>query len=193
MRPHNSSTQLEDLMNVTALRALLTPVLAARHLELDDLVVVPAGKRSLLRVTVDGDGPLGKGPTLDEIAVATRAVSDALDSSPVVGDGSYVLEVSSRGVGTPLSKPAHWRRNVGRLVRVLVDGQSRTGRIIASDDEGVTIEADGSTDTFAYARLAKAAVQVELNRKPDPDLDDVGEADDDIDVDATAVADEEEN
>jgi ribosome maturation factor RimP len=193
MRPHNSSTQLEDLMNVTALRALLTPVLAARHLELDDLVVVPAGKRSLLRVTVDGDGPLGKGPTLDEIAVATRAVSDALDSSPVVGDGSYVLEVSSRGVGTPLSKPAHWRRNVGRLVRVLVDGQSRTGRIIASDDEGVTIEADGSTDTFAYARLAKAAVQVELNRKPDPDLDDVGEADDDIDVVATAVADEEEN
>ena len=35
-------------MNVTALSALLNPVLAGHGLELDALVVVPAGKRSLL-------------------------------------------------------------------------------------------------------------------------------------------------
>ena len=78
-------------MNVAALRALLEPVLADRGLELDDLVVVGAGSRSVLRISVDGDGPKGRGPLLDEVADATRAVSDALDESALTGTQSYVL------------------------------------------------------------------------------------------------------
>ncbi len=170
-------------MNVAALTALLTPVLAGHGLELDDLTVVPAGKRSLLRVTVDGDGPLGKGPTLDEIAVVTRAVSDALDAAPVTGTAPYVLEVSSRGVGRPLTRPAHWRRNRGRLVQVSVDGRTLTGRIVESDNDTVTLDVDGTLVTHPYAGLGKPTVQVELNRKPDPDLDEVGDADDSDDAD----------
>ncbi len=165
-------------MNVTALAALLAPVLAGHGLELDDLTVIPAGKRSLVRVTVDGDGPLGLGPTLDEIAVASRAVSAALDESPVTGHAPYVLEVSSRGVGRPLTRPAHWRRNRGRLVAVTSDGSTITGRIGDSDDDGVTLTVDQEARTYPYVGIAKATVQVELNRKPDPALDDVGEDDD---------------
>lgn len=162
-------------MNVTALSAMLTPVLAGHGLELDDLTVVPAGKRSLLRVTVDGDGSLGTGPTLDEIAVATRAVSEALDASPLTGSGPYVLEVSSRGVGKPLTRPAHWRRNLSRLVQVGVENVTLTGRIVDCTEDGVTLDVDGVVGTFPYAALSKPTVQVELNRKPDPGLDDVGE------------------
>lgn len=171
-------------MFVTALSALLTPVLARNGLELDDLTVVAAGKRSLLRVTVDGDGPLGKGPTLDEIAVATRAVSDALDASPLTGSAPYVLEVSSRGVGRPLAKPAHWRRNRGRLVQAGVDGAPVTGRIVDCDDGAVTLDVDGELRTYPYETLARPAVQVELNRKPDPgelDQDDAGDGNEDED------------
>ncbi|HET7724265.1 MAG TPA: ribosome maturation factor RimP [Propionibacteriaceae bacterium] len=160
-------------MNVARLRALLEPVLADRGLELDDLVVVGAGARSILRITVDGDGPHGRGPLLDEVADATRAVSDALDESDATGSQPYVLEVSSRGVGAPLTKPAHWRRNTGRLVAVTrSDGTKVTGRIVATTEEGATLTVDGTPQPLSYSDVKRAAVQVELNRPHDPDLDD---------------------
>ncbi|MHB1008914.1 MAG: ribosome maturation factor RimP [Propionibacteriaceae bacterium] len=160
-------------MNVARLRALLEPVLADRGLELDDLVVVGAGARSVLRITVDGDGPQGKGPLLDEVADATRAVSDALDASDATGTQPYVLEVSSRGVGAPLAKPAHWRRNAGRLVAVTrTDGTKVTGRIAATTDTEATLTVEGSPQVVPYSEVKRAAVQVELNRPHDPELDD---------------------
>jgi ribosome maturation factor RimP len=160
-------------MNVARLRALLEPVLTDRGLELDDLVVVGAGARAVLRITVDGDGPQGRGPLLDEVADATRAVSDALDASDATGTQPYVLEVSSRGVGAPLAKPAHWRRNLGRLVAVtLTDGTKLTGRITATSDDDATLVVDGSAQVVPYGEVKRAVVQVELNRPHDPDIDD---------------------
>lgn len=174
-------------MNVTALSALLTPVLAGYGLELDDLTVVPAGRRSLLRVTVDGDGTHGRGPTLDEIHVASRAVSDALDASPLTGNAPYVLEVSSRGVGKPLTRPAHWRRNQGRLVALTTAGEAVTGRIVVSDESGVTLDVDQTKRTFAYGDLSRAVVKVELNRKADPSLDDEDAQDEDAEIDTDEI------
>jgi len=163
-------------MNVAALRALLEPVLADRGLELDDLVVVGAGSRSVLRISVDGDGPKGRGPLLDEVADATRAVSDALDESALTGTQSYVLEVSSRGVGAPLTKPAHWRRNTGRLVLVTrADGSKLTGRITATTDTGVTLSGDGAEAVVAFSDVKRAAVKVELNRPAEVEFDDIAD------------------
>ena len=163
-------------MNVAALRALLEPVLADRGLELDDLVVVGAGSRSVLRISVDGDGPKGRGPLLDEVADATRAVSDALDESDLTGTQAYVLEVSSRGVGAPLIKSAHWRRNTGRLVLVTrADGSRLTGRITATTDTGVTLSGDGAEAVVAFSDVKRAAVQVELNRPAEVELDDIAD------------------
>lgn len=163
-------------MNVAALRALLEPVLADRGLELDDLQVIGAGSRSVLRVTVDGDGPHGRGPLLDEVADATRAVSDALDESELTGSRPYVLEVSSRGVGAPLLTPAHWRRNTGRLVTVTrVDGTQVTGRIAAATDAEATLSGDAEPTVVGFDTVKRAVVQVELNRPHDPELDDSGE------------------
>ena len=105
-------------MNSTQLTDLLTPVVAGCDLELEAVEIVPAGKRRLVRVTVDGDGPKGTGPTMDEIANATQAISTALDESDVTGSAPYTLEVSTRGVRRPLERAAHWRRNRGRLVAV---------------------------------------------------------------------------
>lgn len=62
-------------MSESELTALLGPLLAEHELELDKLDVVTAGKRRLLKVTVDGDGPAGRGPSSDQIADLTRAVS----------------------------------------------------------------------------------------------------------------------
>ena len=122
-------------MRESQIAGLLTPILAQHGLDLDAVEVVPAGKRRLLRIVVDGDGPTGTGPLLDDIAEATKALSVALDESPVVGASPYTLEVSSRGVGKPLTEAKHFRRNTDRLVlATLLDGSQLRARILSADE-----------------------------------------------------------
>ena len=192
-------------MNEEALRALLEPLLAQRQLELDDVVIVPAGRRSVLRITVDGDGPKGRGPLLDDIASATRAISDALDESTAVGEGAYTLEVSSRGTSTPLTQAKHYRRNRGRLVKLtLVDGRSLVARLVDAANDQITVEHTPEPTkqvkhpkpeqlTIALDEVRKAVIQVELNRPYDPELDqDPDDADED-DTDETGDVDADED
>jgi ribosome maturation factor RimP len=144
---------------------LLGPILSRFALELEAVEIIPAGRRRLLRVVVDGDGPEGRGPLLDDLAEASKALSVALDSSSVVGESPYTLEVSSRGISRPLQQPRHWRRNLGRLVEVTTTaGERYSGRIVASSDDAAVLEVEGQRREVALADVAKALVQVELNR-----------------------------
>lgn len=146
--------------------SVIEPLVAAAGFDLEDVVVTPAGRRSLVRVVVDGD----HGVTLDDIAEISRTVSEALDTS---GDGlgatPYVLEVSSPGVDRPLTQPRHWRRATGRLVLAdLVegdpDGPAVTGRVLRTDDAEVVFDVDGAELTLPYSRIRRARVQIEFNR-----------------------------
>ena len=157
-------------MRTSQLSGVLTPILAQFDLELEAVEVIPAGKRQLLRVVVDGDGATGTGPLLDDLAEASKALSAALDSSDAVGNIAYTLEVSTRGIGRPLERPAHWRRNRGRLVSVTTsDGATVTGRIVGSDEEAAQLDVDGHPQAVALADVTKALVQVELNRRVEGD------------------------
>ena len=153
-------------MKESTLRPLLAPILAEFALELEAVDVVPAGKRRLVRIVVDGDGPNGDGPLLDDIAEATKAVSAALDTSTVTGDSPYTLEVSSRGVGRPLTEAKHWRRNVGRLVEVTTTGGQRAlGRIAATEEDAAVVDVEGVDHRIPFSDVSKALIQVELNRQ----------------------------
>ena len=137
--------------------------LRALALDVEAVELTPAGKRRVLRIAVDGD----EGVTLDDVAAATKKVSEVLDASDVMGEQPYTLEVTSRGVDRPLTLPRHWRRNADRLVKVtLSDDEVLTGRITASSDSGVTLRVDGEDEArdVAYDEIAKALVQVEFNR-----------------------------
>lgn len=146
--------------------SVIEPLVAAAGFDLEDVVVTPAGRRSLVRVTVDGD----HGVTLDDIAEISRSVSEALDAS---GDGlgatPYVLEVSSPGVDRPLTQPRHWRRATGRLVLAdLVegdpDGPAVTGRVLRTEGDTVVLDVDGTERELTYPRIRRARVQIEFNR-----------------------------
>ena len=140
----------------------LTTPLGALGLDVEAVELTPAGKRRILRIAVDGD----EGVTLDDVATATKKVSEVLDASDVMGEMPYTLEVTSRGVDRPLTLPRHWRRNADRLVKVTTaDGDTITGRIVRSDDESATLDVEGTPREVAYAEIAKALVQVEFNRK----------------------------
>ncbi|WP_414689847.1 ribosome maturation factor RimP [Nocardioides sp.] len=144
------------------LAGVLTDPLSAVGLDLEALELTPAGKRRLLRVAVDKDG----GVTLDDIAEATKEVSRLLDESDVMGVQPYTLEVTSPGVDRPLTHPRHWRRNKGRLVKVKCrDGSTVTGRIAGNDDDAASLDVDGTERRVAFADVAKAKVQIELNRR----------------------------
>jgi ribosome maturation factor RimP len=153
-------------MRTSQLPGVLTPILAQFDLELEAVEVIPAGKRQLLRVVVDGDGATGTGPQLDDLAEASKALSAALDSSDAVGSTAYTLEVTTRGIGRPLERPVHWRRNRGRLVTVTTsDGATVTGRILESDEQSAQLDVDGRPQAVALADVTKALIQVELNRR----------------------------
>lgn len=150
---------------------LLEPVAAAEGLDLEDVTITPAGKRRLLRIIVDGDD----GVSLDKVADISQLVSQTLDASDVMGGSPYVLEVTSPGIDRPLTEPRHWRRARGRLVKAdLRDGTSAEGRILAVDDSGVELAAEGAAARrLGWQELAKGRVQVEFRRLDGDDgLDD---------------------
>jgi len=145
------------------LAELLTDPLSAVGLDVEAVEISQAGKRRLLRVAVDKDG----GVTMDDIADATREVSQVLDSSDVMGRQPYTLEVSSPGTDRPLVHPRHWRRNRGRLVKAtLSDGSTVTGRVTASDDTTATLDVEGAAREVPLDTVTKAKVQIEFNRSP---------------------------
>jgi len=169
----------------------IEPVVGAAGYDLEELVVTPAGRRSVVRVVVDRD----QGVSLDDIAEVSRAVSDVLDQNDDgMGRTPYVLEVSSPGVDRPLTQQRHWRRNVGRLVTVAVGPAGHTaqvtGRISAVDDVGVTlaVETPGKPGAkkrpptprqVPWTELGSGRVQVEFGRPEAGDADLGDDVDDD--------------
>ena len=168
------------------LNGWIEPVVGASGYDLEELVVTPAGRRSVVRVVVDRD----EGVTLDDIAEVSRAVSDVLDANDDGMGTPYVLEVTSPGVDRPLTQRRHWQRNVGRLVTVGVGPQGSaeqvTGRITAVDDAGVTlaVEAKGKPGAkkrppeprqVPWTQLGAGRVQVEFGRADAGADDDGGE------------------
>jgi ribosome maturation factor RimP len=144
------------------LAALVAETVSALGLDVEAVELTPAGNKRVLRIALDRDGGIG----IDHITDATRALSEALDDSDVMGAQPYTLEVTSRGVDRPLTEPRHWRRNAGRLVRLrLADDSSIDGRIGDSDDTGVEIEGRSSSQRLDYTQITHALVQTELNRK----------------------------
>ena len=175
----------------------IEPVVSGAGYDLEELLVTPAGRRSVVRVVVDRD----HGVTLDDIAEVSRVVSEVLDrNDDGMGRTPYVLEVTSPGVDRPLTEERHWRRNVGRLVTVAVGPAGHThevtARITAVAATGVTlaVEAQGKPGAkkrpptprdVPWAELGGGRVQVEFGRgasghdaAADDDLPD--ETDDDL-------------
>jgi ribosome maturation factor RimP len=86
----------------------------------------------------------------------------------------YSLEVSSPGSERPLTKPAHFRRFVGRRARVRTrqpraaararecDAQaprsSFTGELVAASDDAVTLAADGGVIAIPYAEIRRSTL-----------------------------------
>jgi ribosome maturation factor RimP len=112
------------------------------------LMVEPAG-RDALRLYIDTEG----GVDLALCERVTEHLRDLLED--------YSLEVSSPGAERPLTKPEHFRRYLGRRVRVRtrepLDGRrSFTGRLAEADDSAVCVEADEQRFRIPHERIGRS-------------------------------------
>ena len=148
----------------------LAPVVQALGVDLEEVQVQGAGRRTVVRVIVDRDG----GVDLDCVADVTRAVSEVLDAGPLANviTGPYLLEVSSPGVDRPLTTPKHWRRAMGRLVRAdLADGTSVEGRVTNVEEDRVVLAVGPQMHAVALTDVRRAVVQVEFGAREADQLD----------------------
>ena len=137
--------------------AVITPALTSLGFYLEDLNITTAGKRSLLTVIVDADRHL----SLDEVTVATKAISEIVENIPALGSTPFTLEVTSPGIDRPLTKPRHWRKNINRLVKiVLLDGSQITGRIKHAGESAATID----ESVINYLDIKRANLEIEFKQ-----------------------------
>ncbi len=133
----------------------LLPLMEEHHFELVDVEYVKEAGTWYLRAYIDKEG----GIAVDDCEVISRALSDWLDKEDFIDD-SYILEVSSPGLGRPLKKEKDFVRSMGkdvdvRLYRQLNKQKEFTGALSAYDENTVTLTMeDGSRMVFEKADIA---------------------------------------
>ena len=145
------------MSNKEQVLAVITPAIESLGFYIEDINISSAGKRSMLTVIVDGDTHL----SLDQVTVATKAISEIVENLPTLGNNPFTLEVTSPGLDRPLTKPRHWRKNKDRLIKiVLTDGKEGSGRIKDSNEASATID----EQVFNFADIKRATLEVEFKQ-----------------------------
>lgn len=134
---------------------LLEPIMEANHFELVDVEYVKEGGSWYLRAYIDKPG----GITVDDCEIVNRALGDLLDRDDFIEE-SYILEVSSPGLGRPLKKERDFERSRGgeveiRTYRMVEKQKEFRGILKAWDKETVTIEEEeGQERVFERENIA---------------------------------------
>lgn len=154
------------------LLSIITPVTDACGLDVEGLKVNRAGRKSVVGVFVDSDIR----PDLDLLEQVSQEISALLDAAEDRGEvnlgAGYTLEVSTPGVDAPLTQPRHWRRNRGRRVELLEDGQTSTWRVgaLAPDESGVVlvrpVKKDLEMRFLEFSENTRAVVDIEFATPP---------------------------
>ena len=137
---------------------MITPAIESLGFYVEDITITSAGKRSMLTVIVDGDTHL----SLDQVTVATKAISEIVENLPTLGNNPFTLEVTSPGLDRPLTKPRHWRKNQDRLIKIVLnDGKEINGRIKDSTESAVTVD----DKTINFADIKRATLEIEFKKE----------------------------
>jgi ribosome maturation factor RimP len=148
---------------VNNLTELLTPAVTRAGFVLEEVSVTPIGKRRLVAVVVDCED---RNPSLDEVTVVSKEVSAILDNYTQMGEMPFTLEVTTPGIDRPLTLGRHWKKNIGRLVKITPKtGEKYIGRIASVKEDGVTVEIKGKESEISFEEISRAQIEVEFNRK----------------------------
>lgn len=142
--------------------AYLLPLMEEYQFELVDVEYVREAGTWYLRAYIDKEG----GIAVDDCAAVSRRLSQWLDETDFIDD-SYIMEVSSPGLGRPLKKEKDFIRGVGkaveiRLYRQLNKQKDFTGILTHYDKESVTIALEDGTE-MVFTRSDIALIRLALD------------------------------
>ena len=142
---------------------MILPFLKEHAYTLVDVEYVKEAGNYYLRLYVDKEG----GFTLDDCELVSRYLSDLLDKNDFI-DGSYILEVSSPGLGRPLKKEKDYARNLGRLIELRLFRESEGGKMLTGtlenfDNESVTVNTGEKTYVIEKKNIALIREYVDWN------------------------------
>lgn len=150
--------------------ALIEPIVAKNEFELVDVEYVREGSNWFLRAFIDKPG----GITVDDCELVSREFSDLLDKEDFIED-SYIMEVSSPGLGRQLKKDKDLKRSIGEEVEIKlykgikqmrknkeVSVKELSGFLTAFDESTITIELEDET-TMELQRTDIAIIRLAIH------------------------------
>jgi len=146
----------------------IEPYVAKEGIELDDLEIVGSVDASIVRVTIDAEGPVD----VDRIARISRSISRMLDEDDPL-EGAYTLEVTSPGLERKLRRPRHYEKSIGREVKVKTlepvdEAYKHRGIVVGSNFDGFVLEVDGAQRTIAFDNVGSARTVFVWQKSPKP-------------------------
>lgn len=153
-----------------AITDLISPAVSEAGFFLEEVQIASPGSHRIITCVVDGQTPLN----LDQVTVASRLISELLDTAEFMGETAFTLEVTSPGVDRPLTHPRHWIKNLTRLIKVtLLDGSTTIGRLTEFNESNAilveNIKGRIKEHSIAFADIKRAVVEIEFNRKESSD------------------------
>ena len=142
---------------------MILPFLKEHAYTLVDVEYVKEAGNFYLRLYIDKEG----GFTLDDCELVSRHLSDLLDKNDFI-DGSYILEVSSPGLGRPLKKDKDFERNLGKPVEIRLFKEEEgvrefTGTLEKYDSAQIEVSDEGKTCVFTRKNIALIREYVDWN------------------------------
>lgn len=142
--------------------ALLEPTVEAMGYELIEVELRLSPKRSLLRLYIDGSD----GIDLSDCERVSHQASGLLDLEDPL-PGAYTLEVSSPGLDRPLVKVGHFRRFIGKRVKVRtalpIEGRRNfTGYLVEVGDDSIEVDVDDRRWRLTLTDIERARLAPEL-------------------------------
>ena len=121
--------------------------------ELVELTSLRLGGRTVIRAYIYKPG----GVTISDCKNVSRAYSEYLDIEDVIRS-RYSLEVSSLGLDKPLLEPKDFERRLSETICLELKPDDNNnlnieGKLIKTDDTGVTIENDDKEIHIEYNRI----------------------------------------
>jgi ribosome maturation factor RimP len=125
----------QEITSIQTIEKLVTQLLDdAEDVFLVSIKIKPTNN---IKVFLDADSGL----SIDKCIKINRAMYKNIEEKAWYPDGNFSLEVSSPGIDEPLLLLRQYKKNIGRLVEVILnDTKIKQGTLVGADDTSITIE-----------------------------------------------------
>ena len=141
---------------------LIQPIVDGFEFELVDVEFVKEAGAYYLRAYIDKPG----GITIEDCENVSRRFSDLLDEKDFIEE-SYILEVSSPGLGRPLKMDKDFARSIGEDIEIRlfapVNGKKEYEGTLTDYSDGIITIVTETEETFKIDKADTALVRLALD------------------------------